>query len=54
MRQRPRCSNEVAKEPIKGGMLVIDDFVKGVEDFGPKIQPLMKCRENTVKELGLD
>ena len=28
----------------KGIMLTFDDFVKGIEDFGTKIQPLMKCR----------
>jgi len=43
--------DEVAKEPIKGVMLTFDDFVKGVETFGTKIQPLMKCRVNTLKEL---
>jgi pyrimidine oxygenase len=43
--------DEVAMQPIKGVMLTFDDFVKGVEDFGAKIQPLLKCRVNTVKEL---
>lgn len=43
--------DEVAKEPIKGVMLTFDDFVKGVETFGTKIQPLMKCRANVLKEL---
>ncbi|KAE9372471.1 putative pyrimidine monooxygenase ruta [Stipitochalara longipes BDJ] len=43
--------DEVAKEPIKGVMLTFDDFIKGVEVFGTKIQPLMKCRANTLKEL---
>jgi pyrimidine oxygenase len=44
--------DEVAKQPIKGFMLTFDDFVKGVEDFGEKIQPLMQSRVNTLKELG--
>lgn len=43
--------DEVAQEEVKGVMLTFDDFVKGVEDFGTKIQPLMKSRVNTVKEL---
>jgi pyrimidine oxygenase len=43
--------DEVAKQPIKGVMLTFDDFVKGVESFGTRIQPLMKCRANTLKEL---
>lgn len=43
--------DEVAEQPIKGVMLTFDDFVQGVEDFGTKIQPLMKSRANTVKEL---
>jgi pyrimidine oxygenase len=32
-------------------MLTFDGFVKGVEDFGSKTQPLMKSRVNTIKEL---
>lgn len=44
--------DEVAQQPIKGVMLTFDDFVKGVEAFGTRIQPLMKCRANTLKELG--
>lgn len=43
--------DEVATQPIKGVMLTFDDFVKGVEDFGTKVQPLMKSRVNTLKEL---
>ncbi|RDW74223.1 putative pyrimidine monooxygenase RutA-4 [Coleophoma crateriformis] len=45
--------DEVASQPIKGVMLTFDDFVKGVEDFGTRIQPLMKSRVNTIKELGI-
>jgi pyrimidine oxygenase len=32
--------DEAAKEPIKGVMLTFDDFRKGVEIFGTKIQPI--------------
>jgi pyrimidine oxygenase len=27
-------------------LLTFDDFVKGVENFGTRIQPLMKCRQH--------
>jgi len=30
---------------VKGIMLCFDDFIKGMDDFGTKIQPLMKCRQ---------
>jgi pyrimidine oxygenase len=43
--------DEAAKEPIKGVMLTFDDFVKGVEVFGTRIQPLTKCCSNTLKEV---
>ena len=40
-----RMLDEVAAvEGTAGVLLVFDDFVKGVEDFGSKIQPLMKSR----------
>ncbi|KAA9157771.1 pyrimidine utilization protein A [Amycolatopsis acidicola] len=40
-----RMLDEVAElDGIKGIMLTFDDFVQGVEDFGTRIQPLMKCR----------
>ena len=40
-----RMLDEVAGVPeTKGVLLVFDDFVKGVEDFGSKIQPKMKSR----------
>lgn len=35
-------------EGTKGIMLVFDDFVKGVEDFGERIQPLMATRNAMV------
>jgi pyrimidine oxygenase len=39
--------DEAAAVPgTKGLMLTFDDFVKGVEDFGTKIQPLMVCRKD--------
>lgn len=37
--------DEIAEVPgTKGIMLTFDDFLVGLEDFGTKIQPLMKCR----------
>ena len=36
--------DEVATEPIKGIMMTFDDFEAGVENFGAKIQPLMRSR----------
>jgi pyrimidine oxygenase len=40
-----RMLDEVAGVPdTKGVLLVFDDFIKGVEDFGAKIQPRMKSR----------
>lgn len=39
--------DEVPTVPGTGGVLLtFDDFVKGVEDFGTRIQPLMKCRQH--------
>lgn len=44
-----RMLDEVAEVPGTGGVLLtFDDFVKGVDDFGTRIQPLMKSR-NPVK-----
>jgi pyrimidine oxygenase len=40
-----RMLDEMAEVPNTGGVLLtFDDFVQGVEDFGTKIQPLMKSR----------
>jgi len=40
-----RMLDEVAEVPGTAGvLLVFDDFVQGVEDFGSKIQPKMKSR----------
>jgi pyrimidine oxygenase len=29
-------------------LLTFDDFVKGIEDFGARIQPLMKSRQHII------
>ena len=34
----------------EGVLLTFDDFIQGVENFGQKIQPLMKCRDHIVIE----
>ena len=33
----------------KGIMLAFDDFIDGMEKFGQRIQPLMKCRQHKLK-----
>ena len=39
--------DEVATMPgVKGIMLTFDDFLIGMDDFGTRIQPLMRCRED--------
>jgi hypothetical protein len=49
-----RMLHEVAAMPsVKGIMLCFDDFIKGMDDFGQKIQPLMKCRQDKVAGRGL-
>ena len=46
--------DEVAAMPgVKGIMLTFDDFLKGMDDFGQQIQPLMACRARTDAERGL-
>ena len=41
-----RMLDEVAAVPDTGGVLLtFDDFQKGIDDFGQKIQPLMACRK---------
>jgi pyrimidine oxygenase len=35
-----------AIEGTSGMMLVFDDFVQGVTDFGEKVMPLLTCRES--------
>ena len=42
-----RMLDEMAAVPDTSGVLLtFDDFVKGMEDFGTRIQPLMKCRQH--------
>ncbi|MEU3708759.1 pyrimidine utilization protein A [Streptomyces catenulae] len=37
--------DEIAEVPgTKGIMLVFDDFLEGIENFGTRIQPLLRCR----------
>jgi pyrimidine oxygenase len=44
-----RMLDEVATMPgVKGIMLTFDDFIRGMDDFGQKIQPLMECRRDRV------
>jgi pyrimidine oxygenase len=31
-------------------MLCFDDFIKGMDDFGQKIQPLMQCRQERLQQ----
>ena len=40
-----RMLDEVSAVPgTTGSMLIFDDFMEGIESFGRRIQPLMKCR----------
>ena len=34
---------------VKGVMLTFDDFVVGMEQFGTRIMPLMRCRNGARK-----
>jgi len=39
--------DEAATMPgVKGLMLTFDDFLVGMESFGTRIQPLMRCRQH--------
>ncbi len=41
-----RMLDEAATMPgVKGIMLTFDDFIGGLDTFGRRVQPLMKCRE---------
>jgi pyrimidine oxygenase len=41
-----RMLDELSQVPgVQGVMLTFDDFVIGMEQFGTRIQPLMRCRE---------
>ncbi len=45
-----RLLDEMASVPAtKGLMLTFDDFLIGMEQFGQRIQPLMKCRQEKLK-----
>jgi pyrimidine oxygenase len=36
--------DELSRVPgVRGGMLTFDDFVIGMEQFGTRIKPLMRC-----------
>lgn len=37
-------------EGCEGVLLTFDDFIKGMEDFGARIQPLMKTRQDVLTE----
>ncbi|MEM6496155.1 MAG: pyrimidine utilization protein A, partial [Pseudomonadota bacterium] len=42
-----RMLDEMSEVPgVEGVMLTFDDFVVGMEQFGHRILPLMKCRKN--------
>lgn len=42
-----RMLDELAGVPgVRGAMLTFDDFVAGMENFGTRIQPLMRCRRD--------
>jgi pyrimidine oxygenase len=44
-----RMLDEMATVPgVRGVMLTFDDFVIGMEQFGQRIQPLMKCRQTAL------
>jgi pyrimidine oxygenase len=45
-----RMLDEMATVPgVKGVMLTFDDFVVGIEQFGTRIMPLMRCRNGARK-----
>jgi pyrimidine oxygenase len=42
-----RMLDELAAVPgVRGVMLTFDDFIIGMEQFGTRILPLMRCRSN--------
>jgi len=44
-----RMLDEMADVPgLAGVLLTFDDFVQGIEDFGQRIQPLMRCRRHVL------
>jgi pyrimidine oxygenase len=45
--------DQLATIPGLGGVLLtFDDFVVGLENFGQRIQPLMRCRAETLAAMG--
>ena len=41
--------DEAAEMPgVKGIMLTFDDFLAGMDDYGRRIQPLMRCRKHVM------
>ena len=44
-----RMLDEVAEvDGTQGVLLTFDDFLQGIEAFGERIQPLMKCRQSVI------
>jgi len=42
-----RMLDEMSTVPgVRGVMMTFDDFVVGMEQFGTRIMPLMRCLEN--------
>ena len=42
----PVCSTKSPRVPgAEGVLLTFDDFLAGIDAFGERIQPLMRCRE---------
>jgi hypothetical protein len=49
-----RMLDELSAVPgVLGAMLTFDDFVIGMEQFGTRILPLMRCREGTMVRVAL-
>jgi len=47
-----RMLDELAEVPgVRGVMMTFDDFVIGMEQFGQRIQPLMKSRAAKLKQV---
>ena len=44
-----RMLDEAAAMPgVKGIMLTFDDFIAGMDNYGQRIQPLMRCRQHVM------
>ena len=46
---RPCWTKWPAVPGVQGVMMTFDDFVIGMEQFGTRILPLMRCRDAMVK-----